>query len=249
MPLKVRADSEAVLPTPEAIRTLAYPASRSVYLYVRADSENIYARDFIRLSLSDAGQDIVGKFGFVNLGEISGAPADETHVSGSQQGAVPSIFRPGAHSVLKAPALTGPLPPLVQIDGEVVTEGTRKAVLQEYLDGIYGAEHLPFVFRFQSSSLDPDQKALQDVDRVAALMKNPANASKAVILVGFSDSVGDYESNLAVARKRAEAVAGKLQAKGVRNVIVLAAGEEGAVEPNESRLGRERNRRVEIWLK
>ena len=249
MPLKVRADSEAVLPTPEAIRTLAYPASRSVYLYVRADSENIYARDFIRLSLSDAGQDIVGKFGFVNLGEISGAPAAETHVSGSQQGAVPSIFRPGAPSVLKAPALTGPLPPLVQIDGEVVTEGTRKAVLQEYLDGIYGAEHLPFVFRFQSSSLDPDQKALQDVDRVAALMKNPANASKAVILVGFSDSVGDYESNLAVARKRAEAVAGKLQAKGVRNVIVLAAGEEGAVEPNESRLGRERNRRVEIWLK
>jgi phosphate transport system substrate-binding protein len=35
----------------------------------------------------------------------------------------------------------------------------------------------------------------------------------------------------------------------VRNVIVLAAGEEAAVEPNESRIGRERNRRVEIWLK
>ena len=108
---------------------------------------------------------------------------------------------------------------------------------------------LPFVFRFQSSSLEPDQQAMQDVGRVAAMMKEPSNASKAVILVGFSDSVGDYGSNLAAARKRAEAVAHKLQAAGLRNVTVLAAGEEEAVEPNESRIGRDRNRRVEIWLK
>jgi phosphate transport system substrate-binding protein len=251
MALRTAPDSEAVLPTSEAIRSLTYPASRSVYLYFRADSENVYARDFVRLCLSAAGQAVVEKFGFVNLAGLSGAPASEAHVSAAAQAgpAVPSIFRAGAPSVLKAPAITGPLPPLVQVDGEAVTEETRKSVLQEYLDGIYGAEHLPYVFRFQPSSLELDRQALQDAERVTALMKRPENAAKAVILVGFSDSVGAYESNLAVSRRRAEAVAEKLQARGVRNVIVLAAGEESAVEPNESRVGRERNRRVEIWLK
>lgn len=244
-------DSEAILPTSEAIRSLTYPASRSVYLYFRADSENVYARDFVRSCITDAGQAVVEKYGFVNLAALSGAPAGDTHVSATAQAgsSVPSIFRAGAPSVLTAPAITGPLPSLVQLDGEAVSEEMRKAVLQEYLDGIYGAEHLPYVFRFQPSSLELDRQALQDVERVVALMKRPGNAAKAVILVGFSDSVGAYESNLAVSRRRAEAVAEQLQARGVRNVIVLGAGEESAVEPNESRVGRERNRRVEIWLK
>ena len=249
MAVRSEADSEGVLPTAEAIRSLTYPASRSIYVYYRADSKNVYARDFVRLSLADAGQAVVEKYGFVNLGSIVGSASADVHVSQTGQSSAPSIFRPGAPSVLKAPAISGPLPPLVQIDGEVVTEETRKSVLQEYLDAIYGAEHMPYVFRFQPSSLELDRQAVQDVDRVAALMTKPANAAKAVILVGFSDSVGAYESNLAVARKRAEAVAESLQKKGVRNVIVLAAGEEAAVEPNESRIGRERNRRVEIWLK
>lgn len=250
MPIRAVADSEAVLPTPDSIKSLAYPASRSVYLYARADSGNVHAREFVRLGLSDAGQALVGKYGFVNLAGLSGTAAAETHVSGSQQAAgAPSVLRAGAPSVLRAPAITGPLPRLVQLDGEAVTDETRKVVLQEYLDGVFGARRLPFVFRFQASSLDPDQQALQDVGRVAAMMKDPANASKAVILVGFSDSVGDYASNLAAARKRAEAVAQRLQAAGLRNVTVLAAGEEEAVEPNESRVGRDRNRRVEIWLK
>ena len=249
--MAVRRDpgSEGVLPTAEAIRSLTYPASRSVYVYYRANSKNVYARDFVRLSLSDVGQAVVEQYGFVNLGRIAGSASAESHVSQTAQSSAPSIFRPGAPSVLKAPAISGPLPPLVQIDGEVVTEKMRKSVLQEYLDAIYGAEHLPFTLRFQPSSLELDRQAVQDVERVAAMMKKPANAAKAVILVGFSDSVGAYESNLAVARKRAEAVAESLQKKGVRNVIVLAAGEEAAVEPNESRIGRERNRRVEIWLK
>lgn len=251
MPLKAGADSEPVLPGTDSIRSLAYPASRSMYLYVRGDSSNVHAREFIRLCLSDAGQKIVGKFGFVTLGELAGTAAAETHVSGAQQAAsnLPSIFRPGAPSVLKAPAISGPLPRLVQLDGEVVPDGTRKAVLQEYLDGVYGAERLPIVFRFQSSSLEPDAQAMQDAGRVAAMMKEPANAAKAVILVGFSDSIGDYASNLAVAVKRAEVVADMLRSRGLRNITVLAAGEEEAVEPNESRIGRERNRRVEIWLK
>lgn len=250
MPLKVRADSEAVLPTPQNVRTLNYPASRGMYLYIKSNSRNVYARDFIRISLGEMGQGIVKKFGFVSndlIGE--GVVVDQVAPAEGLEPVAAQIFEPEALPVQKAPTISGPLPQLVQLDGEVVSVATRTKVLQDYRDGVFGAEHLPLVFRFESASIDPDQQALKDMNRVAAMMKEPQNSGKTVILAGFSDSVGMYATNLAISRKRAEVVERMLKAKGVQNIMVLAAGEEGAVETNDSRVGRERNRRVEIWLK
>jgi phosphate transport system substrate-binding protein len=105
------------------------------------------------------------------------------------------------------------------------------------------------VFRFESGSIDLDQQAHRDVSRVAEMMRAAKYAGKTIILVGFSDSAGMYASNLAISRKRAEAVARALKARGVGDVVLLAAGEEGAIERNDSRAGREVNRRVELWLK
>lgn len=248
MPIRKDTDSEAVAPSPQNIRSLAYPASRSMYLYVRADSRNVFAQDFIRVSLGAAGQEIVGRFGFVPA--EGGAVEDASGADAEAPSPVSNQTREGsAPAVLKAPPLTGALPQLIQLDGEAVSDETRRKVLQDYLDGTFEAERLPLVFRFVPGKLDLDQQALRDVSRVAGMMQEPRNANRAVILVGYSDSVGAYASNLAASRKRAEAVEQALKAKGVRNVLVLGAGEEGAVEPNESRVGRENNRRVEIWLK
>ena len=248
MPIRKDVDSEAVAPSPQNIRSLAYPASRSMYLYVRADSPNVFARDFIRVSLGAAGQEIVGRFGFVPAED--GAVEDASGVDAEVPSPVVSQPQEGsAPAVLKAPPLTGALPQLIQLDGEAVSDGTRRKVLQDYLDGVFEAERLPIVLRFVPGKPDLDQQAIRDVSRVAAMMQEPRNANKTVILVGYSDSVGAYASNLAASRKRAEAVEQALKAKGVRSILVLAAGEEGAVEPNESRVGRENNRRVEVWLK
>jgi phosphate transport system substrate-binding protein len=37
--------------------------------------------------------------------------------------------------------------------------------------------------------------------------------------------------------------------KGLQDVTALGVGEEGAIERNDIKAGREKNRRVEIWLK
>ena len=249
MPLKLSADSEAVLPSADSIRTLTYPASRNMYFYLKSSTDNVYARDFVTVVQGEAGQEIVKEFGFVRnsdvVGDASAADRD-TPLGGSVSGAT-TVFEPEAAAVLKAPPV-GALPPLVQFDGEAVPESTRRAVLQDYLDGVYGAEKLSIVFRFGSGSLELDEQARRDVSRVVAMMKEPKNSGKMVVLVGFSDSVGAYASNLAASRKRAEAVAEALTKNGL-DVIALGAGEEGAIERNDIRDGREKNRRVEIWLK
>jgi phosphate transport system substrate-binding protein len=250
MPLKVSSDSEAILPSPRSIAARSYPASRNLYLYLKATSDNVYARDFVRVALGGPGQEVVKKFGFVSNSEIvaeTGVASADTSFGDTSASSF-SVFDQEAPPVLKAPVLAE-LPPLVQFDGEAVPDNARRTVLQEYLDGIYGAEKLPFVLRFEAGSLDLDAQAIRDVDRIAAMTREAKNSGRMLVLAGFSDSVGSYASNLAVSRKRAEAVAEVLRKRGVTEIAILAAGEEGAVERNDIRAGREKNRRVEIWLK
>lgn len=250
MPLKPGADSGAVAPTPESIRTLAYPAGRNMYLYLKATTDNVYARDFVRVALGASGQETVKKFGFVKNSEVVGdaAAVDRDTPLDSPESSFAQVTETEPPPVLKAPPLTS-LPPLVQFDGEAVPESARRPVLQDYLDGVYGAQKLPFVFHFESGNLELDEQGGRDLARIAVMMKEPKNSGKTIVLVGYSDSVGAYASNLAVSRKRAEAVAEALRKRGLQDLIVLAAGEEGAIERNDIRAGREKNRRVEIWLK
>lgn len=306
MPLKFGPAGENVLPTPQAVRSGAYPASREMYFYMRPNAENVYALDFVRISLGDMGQSIVRKFGFVGLRDsgsphssrqpqsfvreavvtpVPEPPAEDSQANGTnasvdpgnahnpsaeaspavEQASLsaadpspqPEAPKPVAEASPQAPltvqapppVVSGPLPFLEQFDGEAVSDETRRKVLQDYLGGVHGAEHQPMVFRFESGSIDLDQQAHRDVSRVAEMMRAAKYAGKTIILVGFSDSAGMYASNLAISRKRAEAVARALKARGVGDVVLLAAGEEGAIERNDSRAGREVNRRVELWLK
>ncbi len=69
-------------------------------------------------------------------------------------------------------------------------------------------------------------------------------------LVGHSDATGPEAANIALSLTRAQKVADYLIARGVDSERLLLSG-AGSAEPiadNETRLGRERNRRVEFRL-
>jgi phosphate transport system substrate-binding protein len=141
------------------------------------------------------------------------------------------------------------LPVLIQPDEEKVPESLRRKVYQEYQEGIEGAVHLSTVFRFKLGSVELDQESSDNIRKVVAFFKQQENQSKQPIVVGFSDTAGDYSGNLSISRVRAQKVASVLQAQGLDHVLVLAAGEEDPEEPNDTRAGREKNRRVEVWMK
>ena len=90
---------------------------------------------------------------------------------------------------------------------------------------------------------------MESITHVVAFFNEDNNKDKTPIVVGFSDTAGGYAGNLAISRQRAQKVAAALKAQVIKNVIVLAAGEEDPAESNESRPGREKNRRVELWMK
>jgi phosphate transport system substrate-binding protein len=119
----------------------------------------------------------------------------------------------------------------------------------DYRDIVQGAERLSLNFRFGSGSSFLDSKALRDVDRLTQFMQQPENAGRELRLIGFvdADEVLPY-SAWSLSNDRADFIAEVL---GVHNVPVARVRGMGGAVPvaaNDSEIGRNRNRRVEVWL-
>jgi phosphate transport system substrate-binding protein len=105
-----------------------------------------------------------------------------------------------------------------------------------------------FNFYFNSGSDALDNKALVDVGRLVDIMSAPANRSKEIVLAGFADSTGDPGTNQRLSENRAKAAAAELEAQGITVKETLGFGQELPIRDNATEAGREKNRRVEIFL-
>ncbi len=128
-------------------------------------------------------------------------------------------------------------------------------LLQEMVAGLLDAERISLTFRFKSGSVQPDNRALVDIERLAAKVRNGEFQGKRLMIIGFADSIGAINENQRLSQARAESV---------RDVLVAAVGERsadavqftpfgyGKLSPigcNETEDGRDTNRRVEIWVR
>jgi phosphate transport system substrate-binding protein len=112
-----------------------------------------------------------------------------------------------------------------------------------------GATRLSLDFRFGTGSSDLDNKALADLDRVVTFLKDLHFSGQNIMLFGFADSIGPTEVNDALSKIRATAVAQQFEQRGVNASAVVGLGSQLPVASNETAEGREKNRRVEIWLR
>ncbi len=275
VPIKLSDDAAPVPPSPRAIRSRTYPVFRDLYLYLRPDSKNVYARDFAMVCSSAAGQEIVRRFGFVGVRDEAETAepvsvADPGRESADVERAVMNASLPsepdsslpvaseskseetqnssGSDASLE-PSLPAALPELLQFDGEDVPEATRRKVYGAFRDAVLDAEHLPLVFHFELASSTLSKQGLKDLDQALEMMRTPERQGKKMIVVGFSDSYGNYLSNLEISLKRAESLAAILRSRGGEVAAAIGVGEEVPLVSNVKRAGREQNRRVEIWVK
>ncbi len=112
-----------------------------------------------------------------------------------------------------------------------------------------GAHRLSLNFRFESGNMLLETRAQKDVERLIAMLSDPGKRGREVLLFGFADSTGDPMVNLELSRQRAEAVAKTIRLRGVTPTVVKGFGDKMPVAPNDTEANRDRNRRVEIWLR
>jgi phosphate transport system substrate-binding protein len=118
-----------------------------------------------------------------------------------------------------------------------------------YRELLAGACRISTDFRFQSGSAQLDTRALRDLQRVTATMDRPEFSAKSIVLLGFADAHGTRAANIALSQERAGVVARQLRARGLHVAVERGWGAEMPVSDNATEEGRERNRRVEVWVR
>jgi phosphate transport system substrate-binding protein len=110
------------------------------------------------------------------------------------------------------------------------------------------AQRMTTDFRFLAGKSQLDNRAIADLDRVVAQLAKPGGSNVRILLFGFSDSSGSQDANQALSLTRARVVAGELARRGISSSVVQGFGPAMPVASNDTSQGREKNRRVEIWI-
>ncbi|WP_300426923.1 phosphate ABC transporter substrate-binding/OmpA family protein [uncultured Thalassolituus sp.] len=110
-----------------------------------------------------------------------------------------------------------------------------------------GAYRLTVNFRFEEGSARLDNKAQRDVDRLLEFVSDYPEA--AVILGGFGDSRLPETMTQLLSKHRAMAVSRALRQAAVYPKLVTGYGSELPVADVEGNDGRQKNSRVEVWVR
>ena len=121
-----------------------------------------------------------------------------------------------------------------------------KSAPQIYNNYTEVAKRLSVNFRFKSGSNELDNKGQRDLLRLVDFMTD--HQQHRIILMGFSDALGEAKRNLKLSILRAGVLENALTERGLNIVAVEGFGSLLPVASNNNPLGRSKNRRVEVWV-
>jgi phosphate transport system substrate-binding protein len=214
----------AYRPTVFNVKTEQYPLSRRLFLYGSNLAPGSVAARLVEFVGSPAAQEVVRADGFVDQSIELLDDRDQ-------------VMR-------LADGLIGLQP---DVD---------PAALRELAANLKNSSRMSTTLMFALSSSKLDSKAEADIARIADFVRDlrKTDPARGVILAGFTDSVGDFFANRALSQARAEQIRGDLLralGKDVPASAVVARGYSKLLPTscNTTREGRNRNRRVEVWVK
>ena len=125
--------------------------------------------------------------------------------------------------------------------------------MQQLLSQMPDYDRLSTTFRFRTGSQRLTPRGEVNLTRLIDYLQNQP-AGTEILIVGFTDSVGAFTSNMELAEERAERVLQELQstANGALAEIKMDAIGYGEIAPtacNTTDDGRAINRRVEVWIR
>jgi phosphate transport system substrate-binding protein len=120
---------------------------------------------------------------------------------------------------------------------------------REVREVVRGACRLSVDFRFDRGTTQLDTRALSDLRRIVAMMARPEGSGKSIVLLGFDDAKDTRANAVALSLRDATAVATQLRGLGLDVETVKGFGPDMPVAEDTTDEGRERNRRVEVWLR
>ncbi|MEN8169538.1 MAG: phosphate ABC transporter substrate-binding/OmpA family protein [Pseudomonadota bacterium] len=195
-------EAHAIKPGRFSVATEDYVLARRLFLYLPEIKATKLAREFVDYAISDAGQAVVARVGFVSQEIVSGK---------------------------------------IELDDNMP---------DEYHQLAEEAQRLSLNFRFLKGTIKLDNKAQRDVERLSSYMAKSDNGGKMLMLFGFADANESMPFvSLQLSVDRADLVADLLVKHGMRPQKVRGYGNAVPIASNKTEEGRNKNRRVEVWLR
>ena len=119
---------------------------------------------------------------------------------------------------------------------------------QDYLKLTEGAKRLSVNFRFKAGSAELDNKAKQDIERLARYAKESGQEQE-ILLVGFGDPKQTETRSIVLSKLRAISVKAALNSEGIATAPVSGFGAYLPVAGAHTVADKLKNQRVEVWLK
>jgi glucose/mannose transport system substrate-binding protein len=126
---------------------------------------------------------------------------------------------------------------------------TPRRAPRRYVKEVSGAGRLNLNFQFPAGTSQFDGNASEDLDRLVELLADPNYQQRSLLLFGFSDDAGGAKKNLALSKDRARTIADQLLMRGIKPSVVRGFGKVMPIASNDTEDGREKNRRVEVWIR
>ena len=198
----------------------AWPLTRRLYFYAPPSSGTTVAR-FLAFVSSAAARPVIEAAGY-----LPARTADGGDLYAAARLASAGDARDGGRTKVR-PA-----------DVDAFEEATQHAV------------RLPVTLHFQPGSDDLDTRARADLQRLAALMHTAPNDKAELVLIGYSQALGDYGTNHDISQRRVEAVRAALAGNfSINAAVAVGVGPAAPVACNLEPTGRFLNQRVEAWVR
>ena len=124
------------------------------------------------------------------------------------------------------------------------------ASMRDLVNGLKGARRLSVSLHYAKASAAA-AKVRQDIGRLAQYLKNEGARFREIVLAGFSDNSGAFDATRTLALNRATGFKSAIVAYGIpaEHIQVKSYGSLLPVACNTTETGRDKNRRVEVWVK
>lgn len=210
-----------LLPTPLSVKAEDYPLAIPVLLLAPKRRLPLMTREFLDFLRSPLAQEVIAANGYIDRSATrQPMTADGLRLINAIQGA-----------------------------GDDIT----LADLKRLVDVMDGADRLSLTFRFEDGSSTLDAQSRDNLVDLAQLIASGRFRNERMVLAGFSDGSGAAPANLALSVERAARVAQELAALAPdlppeALPEVQGFGEALPMACDETAVGRQLNRRVELWL-
>ena len=210
-----------LLPTPLAVKAEDYPLALPVILLAPQRRLPLLTREFLDFLRTPSAQAVIAANGYIDRSATrQPMTADGLRLINAIQGA-----------------------------GEDIT----LADLKRLVNLMDGADRLSLTFRFEDGSSTLDAQSRDNLTDLAQLIASGQFRNEKMVLAGFSDGSGAAAANLALSVERAARVAQELAAIAPdlppeALPAIDGFGEALPMACDETAIGRDLNRRVELWL-